>query len=108
MLKKAGCIVDVADTGQAAADLAARNDYDLIFLDCQMPEMNGFQTAETIRASEAAHPTAIRSRRTPIIALTDDSMENIQDDCLKAGMDAWISKPLRPSAVDDILSRWAA
>jgi len=98
----------MADTGRAAADLAARNDHDLIFLDCQTPEMDGFQTAETIRASEAAHPSAIPSRRTPIIALTSDPMESISDQCLKAGMDAWISKPLRPGAVEDILSRWAA
>ena len=111
MLKKAGCIVDMANTGLAAADLAAQNDYDLIFLDCQMPEMDGFQTAKTIRASEADQPIApavSRTRRTPIIALTDDSMESIQEQCLAAGMDAWIAKPIRPSTIQDILSRWAA
>ena len=101
----------MANTGLAAADLAAQNDYDLIFLDCQMPEMDGFQTAKTIRASEADQPIApavSRTRRTPIIALTDDSMESIQEQCLAAGMDAWIAKPIRPSTIQDILSRWAA
>ena len=108
ILKKAGCIVDMAESGRAATELAARNEYDVIFLDCHMPELNGYEAAEIIRVKEAAHPSATHGRRVSIIALTSDSAADVREQCLRSGMDDCIEKPLRPDAIEAILSRWAA
>ena len=97
-----GCTSETAEDGVEALEAVQQRRFDLILMDIKMPRMDGVAATRAIRALSG------EVSRTPIIALTDDSMANIQDDCLKAGMDAWISKPLRPGAVDDILSRWAA
>jgi CheY-like chemotaxis protein len=100
LLEKLGCRVDVADNGREAVAAAARADYALIFMDCQMPEMDGFEATVAIRKAERA------SRRVPIIALTASAMQGDREECLGAGMDNYLSKPLRFGEMERALRRW--
>jgi signal transduction histidine kinase/ligand-binding sensor domain-containing protein/ActR/RegA family two-component response regulator len=100
ILTREGCTVDVAENGVQAVEMASAKAYDLIMLDCQMPEMDGFEAAATIRKLEKG------SRRTPIIAATASAFVEDKARCLEAGMDDHISKPISKAAVAAILERW--
>ena len=101
ILRKFGCRVDVAENGQEAADLALHAPYDLIFMDCRMPEMDGFEACRIIRSRDSP------GRHVPIVALTAHAVSGAREECLAAGMDDYLSKPLRPSALQDMLHRWS-
>ena len=92
MLEHLGCSVDIADNGRAAVDLYSSKTYDLILMDCQMPEMDGYQATKAIRDAEAASGDGER-RRILIIALTAHAMEGDRERSLEAGMDDHLSKP---------------
>jgi len=96
--------VDDAANGLEALDKIKNGgkDYDLIMMDCQMPEMDGFEASRKIREWESmtAH------KRIPIIATTARAMESDRDLCLQAGMDDYLSKPINPDKLHDTLSRW--
>jgi PAS domain S-box-containing protein len=100
MLEKLGCRVDVVGTGREAVAAVARGDYALVFMDCQMPEMDGFEATAAIRRGETG------SRRLPIIALTASAMQGDREACLAAGMDDYLSKPLGLSDMERMLRRW--
>lgn len=100
MLEKLGCKADVAANGLEAVDMHADAGYDLILMDCEMPEMDGFQATVRIREAEGA------SRRTPVIALTACTGQGEREQCLEAGMDDFLSKPIRPRVLKDMLGRW--
>ncbi len=100
ILTREGCTVDVAENGVQAVEMASAKAYDLILLDCQMPEMDGFEAAANIRRLEKD------CRRTPIIAATASAFVEDRVRCLKAGMDDHISKPISKAAVAAILERW--
>jgi CheY-like chemotaxis protein len=100
ILTREGCTVDVAENGVQAVKMAAAKTYDLIMLDCQMPEMDGFEAAATIRKLEKD------SRRTPIMAATASAFVEDKARCLEAGMDDHISKPISKAAVAASLERW--
>jgi signal transduction histidine kinase/ligand-binding sensor domain-containing protein/CheY-like chemotaxis protein len=100
ILTREGCTVDVAENGVQAVEMAAAKTYDLIMLDCQMPEMDGFEAAASIRKLEKDN------RRTPIIAATASAFVEDKARCLEAGMDDHISKPISKAAVAAILERW--
>jgi CheY-like chemotaxis protein/HPt (histidine-containing phosphotransfer) domain-containing protein len=100
MLELLGCSSDCAGNGVDAVDLACRQDYDLILMDCQMPEMDGYQATAIIRSCEPA------GRRVPIIALTAHAMQGEREKCIAAGMDDFLSKPIRPQALRETLGRW--
>jgi CheY-like chemotaxis protein len=100
ILTREGCTVDVAENGVQAVEMAAANGYDLIMLDCQMPEMDGYQAAAAIRKLEQ------NGHRTPIIAATAGAFMEDRARCLEAGMDDYISKPISTSAVAAVLDRW--
>jgi two-component system, sensor histidine kinase and response regulator len=102
MLEKRGYRAEVAATGLAAVEAALHAQYALIFMDCQMPEMDGYDATRAIRAREA--PT---ERRTPIIALTANAQAGVDDLCLAAGMDDYLTKPITLAKLDATLSRWA-
>ena len=89
MLKKMGCTYSVANNGQEALDLYKESDnkYDFILMDYHMPVMDGLEATRQIRQLEEGDPI-------PIIALTADVTEGKVDDCLNAGMDAFIAKPI--------------
>lgn len=100
MLEKLGCKTDVASNGLKAVAMHGAQRYDLILMDCQMPELDGYQATARIRAQEAARD------RTPVIALTAHALQGEREKCLAAGMDDYLSKPIRPAALQEMLSRW--
>lgn len=102
VLKKIGFKnVDKANSGVEAVELAKQNTYNLIFMDCQMPEMDGFEAAERIRLLEG---DAIGN--TPIIAVTADAMKGARERCIDAGMNDYISKPVDIEKLKDVLVKW--
>ena len=101
MLEQLGCKVDLVDTGQDAVDAAGRNIYGLIFMDCQMPFMDGYRATEEIRKQELQAGTT----RTPIIALTAHAMKGDRDRCLSSGMDDYLSKPFKEKDLITILNQ---
>ncbi len=100
MLQKLGCRVDVAANGQEAVDMWAKLPYDVVFMDCQMPELDGYAATGMIREQEGS------AGRTPIVAMTANVMEGDKELCLTAGMDDYISKPVSVKALTQALERW--
>jgi two-component system sensor histidine kinase/response regulator len=101
MLGHLGFDVDVVTDGAEAVKAAMKTIYRAILMDCQIPGLDGYQaTGEIRRLAEG-------SRRTPIIAVTGSATEADQQRCLAAGMDDYLTKPLRLKALGDVLSRWA-
>jgi CheY-like chemotaxis protein len=100
MLEKLGCCVEVVGTGREAVAAVARIEYGLVFMDCQMPEMDGFEATAAVRQSETG------SRHVPIIALTASAMQGDREACLAAGMDDYLSKPLGLRDLERMLRRW--
>lgn len=92
-------VVNGAEALQAYKD----NDYDLILMDCHMPEMNGYQVTGAIREIEQGDKTA---GHIPIVALTADAMRGTREKCLDAGMDDYVSKPIDSDAFKTVLSQW--
>jgi signal transduction histidine kinase/CheY-like chemotaxis protein/HPt (histidine-containing phosphotransfer) domain-containing protein len=105
MLEFMGCQVETAYNGQEALKALARKSYDLVLMDCQMPEMDGFEATKVIRSQEAA-TTSVTRRRLPIIALTANAMAGDRERCLAAGMDDYLSKPFSQEKLREVLSRW--
>ncbi len=97
LLGKAGCHVDIAGDGLVAVSMALAFPYDLIFMDCQMPRMDGFEAATTIRRTHP-HP--------PIIALTANALLGDRERCLEAGMDDYLTKPIQLREIEATLQRW--
>ncbi|MEP7152728.1 MAG: response regulator [Nitrospira sp.] len=92
MVDLLGCTVTRADNGCEALDAASQTAFDLILMDCQMPEMDAFTAATAIRRQET---DANDGRPVPIVALTANAMEGDRARCLAAGMDDYLAKPLR-------------
>jgi CheY-like chemotaxis protein len=103
ILTKLGCEVDAAQNGREAVEKADSRPYDLIFMDCSMPGMDGFEATEVIRRNERA-----TGRRTRIVAMTAHSLEEDRDRCLDAGMDDYIAKPATMEDFRAALSRLRA
>ncbi len=101
-LSKLGCKVMTANNGAEAIQLFRANSFDILLMDCQMPEVDGYQATRRIRALEAANGTRI-----PIIALTANAMAGDREACLLAGMDDYLSKPLSLAKLATVLERWA-
>jgi CheY-like chemotaxis protein len=91
VLEKEGFVVDVASDGRQAVDAWRRATYDLILMDCQMPQLDGYEATREIRREERETSSV---RRIPIIALTAHAMKGAADDCRRAGMDDYLTKPL--------------
>ena len=107
ILRRLGCAVDVAGGGAEGIRAATTGAYDIVLMDCQMPEIDGYEAAGRIRAWEANQPSK-GQRRLPIIALTANAMTGSRESCLAAGMDDFMSKPFTRSALQAMLERWAA
>jgi CheY-like chemotaxis protein len=100
VLKKLGLKPDLAVNGEEALAAAQAKSYDLILMDCQMPEMDGFQATRAIRALE---PDGIR---VPILAMTANAMQGDRERCLEAGMDDYLAKPVAILDLKSALQRW--
>ncbi len=94
--------IDSADNGQDALTMIAKKQYDIVLMDCQMPQMDGYQTTQQLRDME----TANGAERLPVIALTANAMVGDREKCLKAGMDDYLSKPVKAEALTMVLKRW--
>lgn len=100
LLVKRGYRTVAAITGTEAVQLASQGAVDLVFMDCQMPELDGYAATRRIREGEAG------GRRLPIVAMTAHAMAGDREKCLAAGMDDYVAKPLRPDEIDAMLERW--
>ena len=101
-LEAMGCTCDVAENGRQAVEmLSVGHRYDLVLMDCQMPEMDGMEATRQIRAAEAA-----KGARTPIVALTANAMVGDRETCIAAGMDDFLSKPFRRDDLTRVLAMW--
>jgi len=105
MLETFGCAVTLAVNGREGAETVARSgeEYDLIFMDCQMPVMDGYQATAAIREMERA---GTLKKRIPIVALTAHALEEDRDRCIAAGMDDYLSKPFLLNQIREVLERW--
>lgn len=101
VLKLSGVEADVADNGQAAVEMELQHLYDLIFMDVQMPEMDGFAATKKIREKIP------RNRQPIIIAMTAHALQGDREKCLAAGMDDYLSKPVLVEEVKNILLKWS-
>jgi CheY-like chemotaxis protein len=99
--KKLGYHADVVTNGKEAIESLERFDYDLVLMDCQMPEMDGYEATSTIRDLNSA----VRNHNIPIIAMTANDMKGDREKCLEAGMDDYISKPINMQKFADVIKR---
>ena len=100
MLHKRGFAVEIAANGREALTMLSMGSYALVFMDCQMPELDGYAATAAIRARERDE------NRLPIVAMTAHAMKGDRERCLAAGMDDYLSKPLRQDELDAALERW--
>jgi len=99
LLEASGLIVDIADNGKQAVDAVSRTEYALVLMDVQMPVMGGYEATRLIRG-EAKHAAL------PIIAMTAHAVQGARNECLDAGMSDYISKPIDPDQLFEVLARW--
>lgn len=110
MLENLGVDVDIANTGREALEILVNREYDLVFMDCQMPDLDGFETTRIIREREAEREELIANEglrpHVPIIAMTANAMTGDREKCIAAEMDDYISKPLSKGVFKEVLMRW--
>jgi CheY-like chemotaxis protein len=100
MLEMMGCNVDIAEDGNEAVEMHKKHNYDIIFMDIQMPVSDGIAATQQIRSSEN------KGSRTPVIALTANAMPGDKERYIEVGMDDFISKPLRTEDIERVLSKF--
>ncbi len=102
ILEDCSCTITVANNGEEAVEQVKQHVFDVIFMDCQMPQMDGYTATGHIRAYQGEENQA----RTPIIAFTANAMKGDKDKCLQAGMDDYVSKPVRKEEISQMLDKW--
>ncbi|MBL6986811.1 MAG: response regulator, partial [Methylobacter sp.] len=101
-LQKLGVSVDFCDNGKEALEAINRQDYDLVFMDCHMPVMDGYQATEAIRQWEDRNNLP----RLPVIAMTANVLAGDRERCLQGGMDDYLGKPIQQQNIIDLLTKW--
>jgi PAS domain S-box-containing protein len=101
ILEKLGCRASVVSSGEEAVERVGAESFDLIFMDCQMPGMDGYEATREIRREEKEGRHAI------IVAMTANALEGARQECLDAGMDDYLAKPIKPQTVAAILQKYA-
>jgi CheY-like chemotaxis protein len=99
-LERAGCDADIVGDGEQALRALSERHYDLVLMDCQMPVIDGYEATRELRRREGS------GHHTPVIAMTAHAMDGAAEDCLQAGMDDYLSKPLRRDRLNEALRRW--
>jgi len=102
MLTKFGIHIEVANNGEEAINTLTQAPFDLVFMDCQMPVMDGFQATRQIR--DPLSP--VKDHAIPVVAMTANAMQGDRETCLEAGMDDYIAKPVDPSKLHKALAQW--
>ncbi len=108
LLTEVGYVCECAVDGAKAVEAVLKTPYDLVLMDCQMPEMDGYDATRRIRQHEAQQPIPGRSTRLPIIALTANALKGDRERCLEAGMDDYLSKPLQPEKLMAMIQSFLA
>lgn len=101
-LVRSGCVVEVVDNGDEALSRLQHDQFDLVFMNCRLPGMDGYETTARIRNQDFR----VHNHEIPIIAYTANVMQEDRERCLAAGMNDYISKPLRIRELTDVLARW--
>lgn len=104
LLEKYGCLVELAANGAQAVDKFQSARYDIIFMDCQMPELDGYEATREIRRLESDQARL----RTPIVAMTANALHGDRERCLEAGMDDFLAKPVQLNQLKLTLAKWTA
>jgi CheY-like chemotaxis protein len=102
MLNKLGYKADVVADGLEAVRALELINYDLVLMDCQMPEMDGFEATAMIRDVNSK----VLNHDVPIIAITANAMKGDREDCIAAGMDDYLAKPVKQSELSEMLGKW--
>ncbi len=102
ILENIGCKVITAKNGMEAIDFYKQQSFDFIFMDCQMPDLDGYEASQTIRKYEADN----ERKHTPIVAFTANVMQGDREKCLNAGMDDYVGKPVKPEDLEKMLIKW--
>lgn len=102
MLQQFGCQVDVAANGLEAVAMVVQADYDLVLMDCMMPEMDGYAATQEIRRYQGQGTL----KALPVVALTANAIEGDREHCLAAGMDDYLAKPFKGEELRQVLERW--
>jgi CheY-like chemotaxis protein len=103
LLEKLGCDVMTANDGEAASSLWQWHPFDLIFMDCVMPRVDGFEATRRLREWEATR----KRPRVPVVALTASAMEEDEERCRRAGMDSFVAKPVNIEMLRAVLEQYA-
>jgi signal transduction histidine kinase/DNA-binding response OmpR family regulator len=104
MLEKLGYWADAVTNGKIAVEAVKENNYDFVLMDCQMPEMDGYEATRKIREMEKAGE--LKKEHLPIVAMTAHAMKGDREKCLAAGMDDYIPKPVDPHVLSEIIEKW--
>ncbi len=105
ILTKLGCQLDIVENGKEALEAVLKKEYDMVFMDCQMPEMDGFEATKAIREHEKDGKVLYQAgNRLPIVALTANAIKGDREVCLKAGMDDYLSKPIEPFKLIEMIN----
>jgi len=102
-LESLGCAVDIADDGLLGLNAWSNETYDLVCMDCAMPNMDGLEATRQIRAQEL---NGGKNVHTPIVAITAHAHEENKIECMEAGMDDFLTKPISRAELQEKLSRW--